>query len=106
MAKLTRVGDVGHGQCFVGHDDVPAGSPKEYTVTYITGAKTVFTNNVPQTIVGSIGTCDCGHTTTAITGSSTVFVEGQPIHRFGDVGVINEGDGEHLVITASSEVGN
>jgi uncharacterized Zn-binding protein involved in type VI secretion len=73
---------------------------------HILCANTVFTNTIPQTIVGSIGTTDCGHTTTAITGSSTVFVEGQPIHRFGDVGVINEGDGDHLVITSSSDVGN
>lgn len=106
MANVSRVGDLGEGKCFAGHLDVPRGLPKSYIVTHITGADTVFINNQPMTIVGTIGETDCGHTTTAITGSDTVFAENMPIHRIGDVGAINEGDGDHIVITASDDVGN
>lgn len=106
MALLSRVGDHGHGECLAGHDDVDEGDPKEYITTHITGAQTVFTNFMPQAIVGSIGETDCGHTTTAITGSDTVFAEFMGVHRIGDVGIINEGDGEHLVITSSMDVNN
>jgi uncharacterized Zn-binding protein involved in type VI secretion len=106
MARCSRVNDLGHGYCKAGHPDVPRGSPKEYTTIHITGAQTVFTNHLPQTIVGTIGETSCGHTTTAITGSDTVFAEFMPVHRIGDIGVINEGDGEHVVITASDNVEN
>ena len=59
---------------------------------------------MPQTVVGSLGETDCGHTTTALTGAPNVFAEFMAIHRIGDLGAINEGDGEHLVITGSGNV--
>ena len=104
MSSVSRVGDLGSGECLAGHPDVPKGSPKPYITTHITGASTVFTNNSPQAVVGSIGSTDCGHTTMAITGSATVFAEFMAIHRVGDVGAINEGDGTHIVITGSDSV--
>ena len=106
MAKCSRVGDLGQGFCLAGHSDVPVGSPKSYITTHVSGADTVFTNFQPQTIVGTIGVTDCGHTTTAVSGSDTVFAEFMPIHRIGDIGIINEGGGEHAVITASDDVEN
>ena len=106
MSACSRVGDLGAGTCLAGHPDVPRGSPKSYVTTHISGAQTVFTNNVPQTIVGTLGVTDCGHTTTAVSGSDSVFAEGQSVHRLGDIGVINEGDGDHIVITASNNVSN
>lgn len=106
MSSVSRVGDLGEGQCKAGHSDVPRGRPKDYVVTHITGAQTVFLNNRPMAIVGTIGETDCGHTTTALTGSDTVFAENSPVHRVGDVGIINEGDGEHTVITGSEDVSN
>jgi uncharacterized Zn-binding protein involved in type VI secretion len=106
MSDISRVGDLGDGKCLAGHSDVPEGSSKSYVVTHITGADTVFLNNQPMAIVGTIGETDCGHTTTAITGSDNVFAENVPVHRVGDIGVINEGDGEHVVITGSDNVRN
>jgi hypothetical protein len=106
MAKCSRVNDLGEGLCRAGHPGVPVGSPKSYITTHVTGAETVFINNLSQAIVGTIGITDCGHTTTAITGSDTVFAEYSPIHRLGDLGIINEGSGEHVVITASEDVEN
>jgi hypothetical protein len=34
-------------------------------------------------------------------GSGSVFAENKPVHRIGDLGIINEGDGEYSVISAS-----
>jgi uncharacterized Zn-binding protein involved in type VI secretion len=69
----------------------------------VTGASTVFMNNQPVAIVGSVGATDCGHHTEALTGSPTVFVENQPMHRVGDVGVVTEtGGGDYEMITGSS----
>lgn len=98
---VSRVNDLGEGVCRAGHPGVPVGSDKQYVTIHISGAETVFTNFIPQTIVGSIGETDCGHTTTAVSGSDTVFAEFMPIHRIGDLGVINEGDGEHVVVSGS-----
>lgn len=103
---VTRVGDLGAGNCRAGHPDVPVGSDKPYTTVHVSGADTVFTNFVPQAILGTIGVTDCGHTTTAVSGSNSVFAEYMPIHRIGDVGVINEGDGEHVVVSGSDDVNN
>lgn len=103
---VSRVGDLGSGTCRAGHPGKPVGVPVDYVTVHISGADTVFTNFVPQAIIGTIGTTDCGHTTTAISGSDTVFAEFMPIHRIGDIGVINEGDGEHVVVTGSDDVNN
>ena len=100
MTNVTRVGDIGQGTCNVHRD------PTAYTTVHVTGASTVYTNNVPQAIIGTQGATSCGHTTPAVSGSSTVFAESSPIHRIGDIGVINEGSGEHLVISGSPDVDN
>lgn len=104
MSGISRTQDLGQGQCRAGHPDVPEGSPKDYITTFISGADTVFVNNRPMTIIGTIGETDCGHTTTAIAGSDTVFAENVPVHRLTDLGIINEGDGEYTVITSSDDV--
>ena len=103
---VTRVGDLGSGVCRAGHPGVPVGVGIDYITVHISGAETVFTNGVPQAIIGTIGSTDCGHTTTAVSGSQTVFAEFMAIHRVGDIGVINEGDGEHVVISGSDDVNN
>lgn len=105
MTEFARVTDIGHGECYAGHDDVPEGEPKEFVTTFVTGAATVFMNNKPVALVGSVGYTDCGHTTTALTGSNTVFVEGKAIHQKGDIGTINEGDGVYHCVSASPDVG-
>jgi uncharacterized Zn-binding protein involved in type VI secretion len=96
--KVTRVGDLGAGVCRA-HI-----VPVSYVTTHISGAKTVFANGAPMAVLGTIGATSCGHTTMAVSGSSTVFIEGLPVHRVGDVGVINEGSGEHVVISGSGDV--
>jgi len=97
--QISRVGDLGAGIC--PNHIVPV----EYVTVHISGASTVLVNFVPMAILGTIGATDCGHTTTAVSGSPTVFAEYMPAHRIGDIGVINEGGGEHLVISASGDVG-
>jgi hypothetical protein len=101
MPKISRTQDLGTGQCRAGHPGVPRGVPKDFTVQFISGANTVFLNNRPMTIIGSLGETDCGHTTTAVSGSGTVFAENMAVHRLNDVGIINEGPGEYVSITAS-----
>jgi hypothetical protein len=103
MPGIARTQDLGHGECKAGHPDVPVGQPKEFTTSFISGASTVFLDNKPLVIVGSIGETDCGHTTTAVSGSGTVFAENMPVHRLNDVGVINEGEGEYHVISTSND---
>jgi uncharacterized Zn-binding protein involved in type VI secretion len=106
MPKICRVNDIGHGQCFAGHPDVPVGQPKDFTNVIISGASTVFLNNQPIAFVTSMGNADCGHHTIAISGSDTVFVENHPIHRLTDIGAIIEGDGVYHMISASDDTGN
>ena len=103
---VSRLTDLGVGVCRAGHPDVPEGSDKDYVTIHVSGADTVFTNFLPQAIIGTIGVTDCGHTTTAVSGSDSVFAEFMPIHRIGDVGIINEGSGEHVVVTGSDDVNN
>jgi uncharacterized Zn-binding protein involved in type VI secretion len=103
---VSRVSDLGAGVCRAGHPDVPVGSNKDYVTVHVSGADTVFTNFLPQAIIGTIGVTDCGHSTTAVSGSDSVFAEFMPIHRIGDVGVINEGEGEHVVVSGSDDVNN
>jgi hypothetical protein len=103
MANISRLNDLGHGFCKAGHPGFPVGTPKEFVTTFISGASTVFLNNKPLVIVGSLGDADCGHTTTAMSGSNGVFAENQPVHRTGDLGIINEGEGEYSVISASDD---
>jgi hypothetical protein len=106
MTNLARVGDLGSGQCRAGHPGVPVGTPLDYVTTYVSGCETVFTNYLPQTVIGSIGVTDCGHTTTCVSGSETVFAEYMPVHRIGDIDVINEGPGEDICISGSDDVDN
>lgn len=103
MPNVSRTQDLGHGFCKAGHPGIEKGIPVEFITTYVQGADTVFMNNNPVTIVGSIGVTDCGHTTTAVSGSGTVFAENMPVHRLSDVGVINEGDGEYESIVGSDD---
>lgn len=103
---VSRLTDLGVGLCRAGHSDVAAGSDKDYVTVHVSGADTVFTNFLPQAIIGTIGVTDCGHTTTAVSGSDSVFAEFMPIHRIGDIGIINEGDGEHVVVSGSDDVNN
>jgi hypothetical protein len=95
--QITRVGDLGAGVCLA--HPVPVG----YVTVHISGAETVFVNGVPMAILGTIGSTSCGHTTMAVSGSSTVFAEYMAVHRIGDIGVINEGGGEHVVISGSND---
>ena len=107
MPSVARVGDIGDGTCKAGHPGFPLGVPKPMTTEFVTGASTVFMDNQPVVIVGSIGATDCGHHTEALTGSPTVFVEGQPMHRVGDVGVVTEtGGGDYETITGSPDCDN
>ena len=103
MTNIARIGDLGHGYCKAGHVDVPKGSPKEFVTTFISGTTSVFLNNKPLAFVTSLGDTDCGHTTTAMSGSATVFAENQAVHRLNDLGIINEGDGDYIVISASDD---
>jgi hypothetical protein len=106
MSQCARVGDIGSGQCSAGHPGVPVGIPVAYITTYISGCSTVFTNYMAQTVIGSVGATDCGHTTTAVSGSSTVFAENMAVHRIGDIDVINEGPGDDVCIVGSDNVDN
>jgi hypothetical protein len=106
MSQCAKVGDIGSGNCLAGHPDVPVGSPKPYITTYVSGCTTVFTNYMAQTVIGSVGATDCGHTTTAVSGSSTVFAENMAVHRIGDIDVINEGPGDDVCIVGSDNVDN
>jgi uncharacterized Zn-binding protein involved in type VI secretion len=97
--SITRVSDNGEGaECAD-----PRQSHRSYTVTYETGAATVFVDNLSVTIVGSVGSQTCGHSGVASTGSSTVFVENMAIHRVGDIGDGGAGD-NFASITGSSTV--
>jgi hypothetical protein len=97
--SITRVSDNGEGaECAD-----PRQSHRSYTVTYETGASTVFVDNLSVTTVGSVGAQTCGHSGVASTGSSTVFAENMAIHRVGDIGDGGAGDNFES-ITGSSTV--
>lgn len=95
MTAVSRIGDIGTGTCPC-HD-----TPQPYTTTFVTGASTVFINNIPATLVGTIGNATCGHPTTALTGSSTVFIEGLPVHRIADTGA---NCGPYITVTGAANV--
>lgn len=99
MTALTRISDLGEGTC-----PTPGHGP--YTTTHITGAKTVFTNNLNQCVIAdTIGEQTCGHTSQATTGSATVFAENLAVHRIADVGLGGGGD-IYTTITGSPNVFN
>ena len=84
MPAISRLGDVGEGNCSVrNHNRV--------TTTFITGASTVFIENIPVTIIGTVGEASCRDLSTALTGSPNVFVENIAVHRIGDTGEIVQG---------------
>lgn len=95
---ISIVGDLGNGTCYE-HD-----SPTEFITTYISGADSVYINNQPATIIGTIGDADCGHSTIAVSGSGTVFIENMAVHRLGDVGAILDGAGEYVSLIGSDDV--
>lgn len=98
MTALSRVTDIGEGDC---------PDHGKYHTKYITGAKSVFTNNLIQTIVTTVGeqdNCDKAHSK-ATTGSATVFAENQPVHRIDDTGKGHAGD-TYKSITGSPNVFN
>ena len=98
MSALSRLGDLGEGSC-------PATDHDDYITQYITGASTVFINNLPATKLGSLGDQSCGHVSMALTGSPSVFVENVPVHRVGDIGEGGAG-GVYVGISGSSNVFN
>ena len=107
MPKVAKVGDQGHGFCKAGHPGYPKGKPKEITTEIITGSSDVYLNGQPMAIVGSQGSCSCGHHAEVTVGSSTVFVNGKGIVCVGDSGVItDDGGGDFDVITGSFDVTN
>jgi hypothetical protein len=72
--------------------------------TFVTGTSTVFLNNKPLALQGTVGNTDCGHHTVAVSYSPTVFAENKPLHRVGDTGIVTEdGSGEYVTITASPD---
>lgn len=95
MIPVGRVGDIGVGVCPLHTKPVP------YIVTFVSGSATVSANGSPVTIVGTVGTCSCGHCATALTGSATVTAEGMGIHRVGDQGTTG---GSYTVIVGSPNV--
>ena len=98
MTALSRITDVGEGFCEEeGHG--------RYITTFITGARTVFTNNLNTCIVTTVGEQDCGGQSEALTGSGTVFAENQPVHRIADTGIGHRGD-TYVTITGSPNVFN
>jgi hypothetical protein len=101
MTALSRITDLGEGDC-------PEDDHKKYRTKFITGASTVFTNNLNQTIVTTVGEqnnkCDKKRSK-ATTGSATVFAENQPVHRINDTGTGHGGD-TYKSITGSPNVFN
>lgn len=98
MPALSRLGDLGESSC-------PTPGHGGYTTQYITGASTVFVNNMPQVLIGNLGDQSCGHISQALTGSPTVFVENIAVHRIGDTGEGGAGD-IYTSITGSPNVFN
>lgn len=98
MGALSRVGDIGTGVC-------PKEDHEQYTTQYITGAATVFVNNLPAANIGTVGTQSCSDLSEALTGSPTVFVENVAVHRIGDTGIGGGGD-VYTSITGSPTVFN
>jgi hypothetical protein len=99
MTAISRITDLGEGICPLHRSPVP------YTTTFITGASTVFSNNLAVTVITSVGDQSCGHTSQANTGSSTVFAENLAVHRIADTG-LGQGDDIYSAITGSSNVFN
>lgn len=99
MTALSRITDLGEGTCPLHPSPVP------YTTTYITGASTVFSNNLAVTVITSLGSQSCGHTSQANTGSATVFAENLAVHRIADTG-LGEGGDIYSSITGSPNVFN
>lgn len=101
MTAISRITDIGDGpECA----DL-SNAHRNYTTTYITGASTVFINNLAVVRITDSGEQSCGHTSTAITGSATVFVENLAVHRIADVGEGGAGD-TYTSITGSPDVFN
>lgn len=106
MPAIARVGDIGNGTCRAGHPGVPVGIPVSMSTEFITGASTVFLNNVPIAVVGTVGATNCGHHTEAVVGSPSVFAENVAIHLVGDTGIVTEaGGGDYETIVGSSNAG-
>lgn len=96
---VTRVGDIGEGaECAA-----PGPVHTKYTATYVTGAATVFANNIAVTTVTSTADQTCGHVGAAMTGSATVFIENLAVHRIGDIGEGGAGD-TYDTVTGSPDV--
>lgn len=101
MTAISRLTDLGDGaECAD-----PSPSHPAYTTTYITGASTVFINNLAVIRITDLGDQSCGHTSTATTGSATVFAENLAVHRIGDVGEGGAGD-TYTSLTGSPDVFN
>jgi len=97
--SVTRIGDIGEGAECADLSD----AHRSYTATYVTGASTVYANNLAVTTINSVVDQTCGHTGQAVTGSATVFVENLAIHRIGDIGEGGAGD-IYDTVTGSPDV--
>jgi hypothetical protein len=93
---VCRLGDIGIGVC-------PAHRfPLNYVTTFISGADSVFADNINVCEIGTIGISTCGHPTVALTGSGTVSIFGpQGVHRIGDTGI---NFGPYVAVTGSDNV--
>lgn len=85
MLSISRVTDLGESTC-------PTTGHGNYVTTYISGADTVFINNLQVVRISDLGSQSCGHTSTALTGSGSVFAENLPVHRMTDIGEGGGGD--------------
>lgn len=90
MSAVCRVGDVGTGTCS-GHS-----TTRKITTVFISGANTVYANDLIVCTIGSIGISTCGHQTIAVSGSAFSTALENGIHRVGDVGIVVGAGGETL----------
>lgn len=98
MTAISRISDLGESFC-------PDDGHGHYTTEYVTGASTVFINNLAATFITTIGDQTCSHHSIAVTGSPTVFAENKQVHRIDDRGIGGGGDW-YIGITGSPNVFN
>lgn len=77
----TRMGDLGVGLC-TAHGIPPVVA---ITTVMVQGIPTVISLGKPTSVIGSIGTCSCGHPCVAIMGAITVKATMIGVHRQGDL---------------------
>ena len=75
-SPVCRVGDGASGHCTVHNVN--------WTGIWATGSSTLFDSGHAVVVVGSTGSCTCGHIFTATTGSSVLTAGGVAVHRIAD----------------------